>query len=173
MTTIETIKELLELNNINTEQYTTKIINLLISHAKQLCQVNREFTATDYENTFNNEIYITQDYPIKDPAAVEVKLNNKKITPHKITSEGVIYFKNIQNGELEVTYNVGLPDEDIQEYIIPIVVELAKNMEGKNLASISEGGVSLSYDNTGNTQTSLDQLITTLKNKYQHRVVFI
>ena len=173
MDTIETIKELLELNHIDTEPYTTETINILINQAKQLCQLDKETTTTDYEHTFNNQIYITQNYPIKDTTQVETRINNKKITPHKITPEGIIYFKNTQNGELEITYPVGLPEEDIQQYIIPIVIELIKNIENKNLASISEGGISLTYNTANNTQTSLDQLINTLKNKYHHRVAFI
>jgi hypothetical protein len=87
--------------------------------------------------------------------------------------EGVVYFPEKQCGRLLVQYTVGLGTEDMEKYILPITVHLIMEKEGKNISSISEGDISISYDTNNTLNAQVTTLIQELKNKYSGRVCLL
>jgi hypothetical protein len=58
----------------------------------------------------------------------------------------------------------------IEQYIVLVAVQLLKAGAGKNLASINEGDVSISYNTAGADAASLDRLVSDLHGMYGARV---
>jgi hypothetical protein len=92
-----------------------------------------------------------------------------------ITSEGVIKFKRKLSGLLEVSYINGLSVDVMSGYLLLATSQLLKSnpVTGGSIGSITEGDVSVSYDNTGNTMNTLDSVITTIHSMFGARVKMI
>ena len=178
-TTIEILRTLLQANDIHEyDDAQDSVLEAFISEAKML--INEPFcndtTYNDYVEGFTGKKYVTDYYPLKADC-LEVTFNDIDISEHikKITEEGIIYFdKQFNHGTLDVTYVVGLSSEDIENYIIPITLYLIRDKTGRNVSSITEGDVSISYNNsTGGTAMQIDTLINNLKDKYCARLCLL
>ena len=177
MTLTDDIIEILNANGIDTTKYDETRINALYNEALKLIDApfTKTTTHTDYINIFHDNKYITNFYPVLLDDDITIKLNDNIVEPVKVTKEGIIYFKNNMHGVLEVTYNVGIDDDDINNYIIPLIVAMIKNNENRNgISSISEGDISISYNaTTGTVATSIDDIIKNIRNKYAGRLRLI
>lgn len=171
---LETLRNLLEAHGLphTPEEISDNALESLILEAKLLVNEPYMFdnVTEDYEPDFDGETYMTEDYPIH-PESVSLSIDDAAIAPERITKEGIIYLDNIYHGKLSCTYTVGLDGADVENYLLPIVVYMVKDKEGKNVSSIQEGDINISYDTTSNAQISM--LIERLTNKYNGRVVFI
>ena len=167
MSILEDLRGMLTAYQLNND-YSDETLESFILESKLLVGEGFMFDSVeeDYVPDFYDDVYMTDMYPVKD---VTIYLGDEQVTPKRVGSEGIIYLPKRVHGDLTVHYTVGLPDDDVTTYLLPICLQLIKQKEGQNLASISEGDVSISYD-TGNSSQAL---VNQLKNKYTGRVVFI
>lgn len=174
---ISTLRTLIETNKITTT-YTDEQLEAIIQEA--LLLVNAPYTTdttyNDYIHEYDASTYITQYYPLKSIKVLQCTLNEENINDYIVhaTRDGIIYFDRHLRGRLEVTYTVGLDDEDINNYILPIALYLVKDLEGKNINSIQEGDVTVQYNNlSSSTSAGIDALVANLRNRYGARVRLI
>ncbi len=160
-------------NGYNLDDYTDEIINAFIEEAKQL--IGAEFLAekeiTDYKRDFNNNVYVTKFYPVNTTENINITINQEPATVEHSTPGGIIYLDKNYHGTLICTYTTGLNETELLNEIAPIILILIEANAGKNLASISEGDVNISYDNTA--QQNIYNLIENIKNKYSARAELI
>ena len=122
---------------------------------------------TQIEKSFDGETLIVDIFPIRD--IVSLQIDDKLLTSddYQLDSDaGLIYFKENHEGFLELKYNAGLSDSQIELYINPLVHDMVEyeNDTGwtKNATSIHEGDVSISIDTSRGKgaliQKNLDEL---------------
>lgn len=173
MTMIETIQEILSAHEVQ-KDYTTQEIETFILEAKLL--VNAPFMndtiLEEYTKEFSGDVYVTDNYPIKQ--LCELTINGSNITPDKIEENGIIHLSKSYHGKLQIRYIVGLTTDDINNYLIPLVVAVIENKAGMNISSITEGDVSVSYNNnTGANSVTIDSIVNELREKYSAKVVVL
>jgi hypothetical protein len=167
------LRELLQLYGIDDTTYSDEQLELIIRQAR--AYIGEEFveptTHEDYVEHFRGKTYMTSYYPV-DVDSVTVICEEEVVIPNKITSSGLVYFTHHIQGRLTVSYTQELTSTDIRDTILPIAVYMIRDIRGENLSSITEGDVSVSYDNTNTMSTSgmIQNLVTQLRNKYKARV---
>lgn len=172
MTHIETILDILTAHGIT--NYTETTVNTFITEAKLLVNTPHLNDAIfeEYKQNFTGDSLVTMHYPIK--RICELKINGKTITPERVDEDGIIYLEHSHTGKLEIRYIVGLTDEDMNNLMIPLVVALIENREGRNVSSVTEGDVSVSYNNSsGMNSLTIDSLVNELRERYGSRVVLL
>lgn len=172
MTIVTDIQAMLEAHGV-TRTFTTDEIESYILEAKMLCDVplNGE-SYEDYKPSFSGDTYVTQQYPLQ--SVTSITLNGVEVTPEKVTNEGVIYFSSTKQGKLVVQYTVGMSETDISSLLVPLVVALIENKVGLNLSSVTEGDVSVTYNNsTGVSSTTIDSLVEEIRERYSSRVMLL
>lgn len=177
LTDVETLRKLIEAEGISTEDITDETLQTYIDKAINLADIPGG-SKEDYVRRFKGDTYVTDFYPLlplsDDGDIVTLTIDDEQVTPdHVCVDEGIIYLDKPMRGKLTCNYNYGLSDEDVTKYILPIACSLFKDNKGDNVASITEGDISISYDNTSSTSDSTDSLIAELRNKYNARVKFI
>lgn len=174
MTIYDTLRDMLINHGVITE-YTDAQLDNFILEAKLLIDtpfVNNS-QIEEYKTDWTGDVYYTNEYPLIK-SSVTVIINNTVIIPEHVTSDGIIYLDKTYTGDLKCTYTIGLSNEDITNYLLPIVVCLIEDKEGLNIASVGEGDINISYNNaTGYTSKTLDTLIQNLRDKYSARVRLI
>lgn len=171
-TTYTKLRQLLTANGITTT-YTDQELDAFLLEAKLLIGEDWVFPHQykDYVHKWDGDTYVLDYYPVLTGETVTVKVNDvtREDIIDKVTSEGIVYFKHSINGSLEITYTVGLPDEDVVEYLLPITVAVVEDILGRNVASVTEGDVSVSYSSTS-TKSQTESLIGALREKYCARL---
>ncbi len=163
----EDIQEILEANGIT---YTTTQIQAFYNEALKLVNIPllTPTSETDYQHEFQGDTYLTKFCPLLN-GTVNLTIDNKKVTPVYVeTNSGIIHLPREYSGTLRCTYTCGVPSEEVLADLTPIILSLILTGEGKSVASISEGDVSVSYNGglgSGDT-TSLDALVKNVRNKY-------
>ena len=178
MNVIQTLQEMLDAHGITKYDDDPETLNTFLLEAKLMVGASFVFDQeyNDYKENFNGNKYALDYYPLKSSGSLTVLCNDVNITGNirKISEEGIIYFKKTFTGTLDVTYTVGLTDDDLTEYILPITLYLVKDNEGQNISSVTEGDVSISYNNsTGSTSTQIDALVANLRDKYSARMCLL
>ena len=175
MSMLDDLRSLLIAHGIDATGYTDSMLESFIFEAKVLVDAPFMFDTVheDYNPQFRGDVFMTDNYPVIDDEVLRVTIDDLVVTPEHITHEGIIYLDKTYQGKLKCTYNVGLSDDDIQSYLLPICTNMIQIKEGLNPASISEGDVSISYDSNNSYGTQVSQLVQALKNKYSGRVAFI
>lgn len=173
LTVYDNIKQML-INHGITKEYTQAELDNYILEAKVLVDTPfmNDNVMEDYIKEWAGDVYCTKEYPLRNNT-IELTINNTVITPVHVTYDGIIYLDKTYHGDLKCRYTVGLNNDDINSYVVPIVVCLIENIEGSNIASVNEGDVSISYDNSTSTTRTLDNLVNNLRNKYGARVRLI
>ena len=172
MTLVEKIKATLTAQGIT--GITDEQIETYISNAKALVgsSLLEQHQYTDYVQKFNGEVYTTDFYPVLD--IVEFTIDDKPVTLSHISSNGVLYLPYPYMGTLSCTYLVGLPQDEVEDDLLPLVVYMVRDNLGKNVSSVSEGDVSVSYNTGTMTEAaSLDGLVGRLRDKYAAMVRLI
>lgn len=167
------LKQILNGQGIDPTKYTDEQLQGLILQAKTL--INREWatdkTYTDYNRKYNGDIITTDYYPLKTIETITI--NDEEVTPDYYTDDGIIYLPKQYNGTLKCDYTVGLTDDDYINCILPMTTNLILDQQtDKNIASINEGDVSISYNNTTTANTN-DALIENIRNKYAAKIRMI
>jgi hypothetical protein len=173
---ITQLRTLLQNGGIDDTTYTDEQLGQLIQQAVTL--IGEDYVTgtseVEYDYQFNGDMYMTMTYPVI-PDEVMVKLDGVALPEEDIlhiTSEGVIKFKRKLSGLLEVSYINGLSVDVMSGYLLLATSQLLKSnpVTGGSIGSITEGDVSVSYDNTGNTMNTLDSVITTIHSMFGARV---
>ncbi len=173
---INSLKQLLEANGIDSAKYDNNTLQTLISQAKTLINIPEleNKTHDEYNDTFNGKMYVTRYSPININGVV-VLHGDTQINPRKISTAGVIYFETYVHGELEVIYTTGIPDTELDDCLNLIVLYMIQENESKAnggiVNSISEGDVSISYNNSAYGDR-INSYISDLKNRYASAQVF-
>ncbi len=173
MTIDEDIQAILESQGITASN---EQITATISQAKHL--VGMEYflptSRNEFVPDFDDNVYITDFYPVIADSLV-LKLNNVSVTPRHINyDEGIIYLDTDHIGTLEADYQYGYSDDELNSGLLPLVVELFKHNNNYNLASMTEGDVSVSYAVNSNTNgagvNTIDTLVNNIREMYDARV---
>lgn len=170
---VDELRALLELYNIDDSQYTDEQLEMMISQARAC--IGTEYTEAsdheDYVRDFCGDYYLTEYYPI-DIESVRVTIDDERVFPDKITSEGIIYFENEHRGKLSCTYVQDFSSDDIKDVILPVAMYMIRDKNGGNMRSINEGDISITYENDSQLSTSnmIASLVQKLQNKYKARV---
>lgn len=175
MSMVDDLRSMLIAHGIDPTSYDDGMLESLIFEAKLLVDEPFMFDEVneDYEPDFCDDVYMTSNYPVVVDDNFSLTVEGHIVVPDRVSSEGLIYLDKKYHGKLQCTYTVGLSDTDIQQYLLPMVVNMIQEKEGLHLSSITEGDVSIGYDNSTGYGARVGQLIEGLKNKYNGRVVFI
>lgn len=167
------LEQLLKAHNIT--NYTTDQLETYIKQAMMLAEINSIApTEKEYKRHYHDEVFLTSYYPITNPEQMVIQINGEDITPDFVLdTEGIIYFDKMYTGTLYVEYEHGILEEDITNLLVPLAFNLFVDSNGGNLASITEGDISVSYKTDGTVLQSNDDLISRLRGKYEARVKFI
>ena len=173
------LRTLLQSNGIDDTSYDDSQLCQLIQQSVTL--IGEDYVTgsceTEYDYTFNGDMYMTMSYPVVTDE-VQVKLDDVDVPSEDIlhiTSEGVIRFKRDLEGLLEVRYRNGVNDSTMTDFLLLATLHLVKGGASGtgNISSITEGDVNVSYDNTTNSNNSLNGVITTVHGLYGARVRMI
>lgn len=167
------LEQLLKAHNIT--NYTTDQLETYVKQAMMLAEINSIApTEKEYKRHYHDEVFLTSYYPITNPEQMVIQINGEDITPDFVLdTEGIIYFDKMYTGTLYVEYEHGILEEDITNLLVPLAFNLFVDSNGGNLASITEGDISVSYKADGTSLQSNDDLISRLRGKYEARVKFI
>jgi len=176
MTDIEALRQFLQVYNIDDTEYTDEQLSLLISQAGTLIgdEYTQGATHEDYTRKWEGTTYMTDFYPI-DVDSVCVVVDDEEVQPHKITEEGLIYFENHIQGEFVCTYTQAINTATLDKAIMGLVMYMIRDMNDRNLKSINEGDISITYntDSDMSTHSQISNLIQNIRNKYKARVRLI
>lgn len=176
MTLLEELKKILEANGIT--EYTDEQLNAFIDKAKVLVNIPNLTPHEEYDivRDFEGDVYVTSYYPIIDDESLTLLIDDKPITPQLVNYEkGIIFLHNDYEGILTCSYKAGIAEEEINKDLLPIVAQLVQEGAGRNVSSITEGDVTVSYNitNTGVDETSLDALIRNFRAKYDTMIRWV
>lgn len=171
---IHDLESQLKVNGLNSDDYTEEDLTVMLNNAVSV--IGSQYVDGTLERekiTLSEEDSITTlCYPVVVDSVILTLENDPDIMDKVdyITSEGIITFKKPLSGELRVEY-LNCADADIiEQYIVLVALHLLKAGAGKNLASINEGDVSISYNTAGADAASLDRLVSDLHGMYGARV---
>lgn len=84
--------------------------------------------------------------------------------------DGIIYFKEPKTGLFKASYKTGLPKEEYDKYIIPLIYDMLKynltDAWNKDASSIKEGDVSVNYDTSISLGALIQKRLDTLEAKF-------
>lgn len=173
-TTIEQLRETLNVYGVDDSQYTDEQLEVFITQAKEL--VGSEYVEKveheDYVEDICCKRYMTNYYPVVVDSVV-VLVDGVEVTPHKITEDGIIYFDEIVEGEFSCTYNQGISEGEVSSAIVTLSMYLIRDKTGQGtLSSIQEGDLKVTYatDNILSAGNRISQLVNNIRNKYKARV---
>ena len=179
MFNIDEFRTLLKFEGISLDDYTDEELNILINSkitelkgllGLDIIPVHRR----QFNHNFNGDTLRLDFYPVYDIA--EVTLNNCPVRGHDFNVNpdlGIIYFNDIKRGDIEIKYLSGLPDDVLNNSIIPLVREMViyaltynKAGVGDAVSSIKEGDVSINYDTNNGRGSRINSRIADLKSRY-------
>ena len=176
---LTSLRTLLQSNGIDDTMYADSQLCQLIQQSVTL--IGEDYVSgsceTEYDYTFEGDMYMTMSYPVVTDE-VTVKLDGVHVPSEDIlhiTSEGVIRFNRDLEGLLEVKYRNGVNDSTMKEFLMLATLHLIRGGSSGtgNISSIQEGDVNVSYDNTTNSNNSLNGVIQTVHDLYGARVRMI
>lgn len=170
---IHDLESQLKVNGLNSDDYTEEDLTVMLNNAVSVIGSQYVEGTLEHEKiTLSEEDSITTlCYPVVVESVV-LTLDNQDVSDKVdyITNEGIITFKKPLSGELRVEYLNCADGDVLEQYIVLVALHLLKAGAGKNLASITEGDVSISYNTAGADAASLDRLVSDLHGMYGARV---
>lgn len=179
--TPEEISNYLKSKGIQSDTYTTETLSTKISLYKNyllsligLSLDEEEHTITDIdEKIFDDKNYLLPNYPVTE---IEyIKVEDKEINPDKYLIDkenGIIRWKDrtIIGEYLEIKYKTQIKDPSLIGLINTIISDMIyydlNPATDKNLTSIHEGDVSITYNTSNSTGSRINSNINLLKSKY-------
>ena len=172
----EQIQQYLQTQGINIENITneqlTNIYNTYLNYILTTTGITIEPTTNTYTdinyNKFNNINYILPICPVK---VESIKIDNQTISPNTyILNEdhGIIRWKTRQQGDtLTITYTSTPNDETLQligATILDLIYYTLDTNPSKDIKTLKEGDISITYDSDNNTSNKIKTNMETLKN---------
>lgn len=169
MTLLDDLKRLLEAQGIT--EYSDEQLEAFIDKTKVLVNVQNITPHEEYDisRDFEGDVYVTSYYPLIESEPITLTIDEKPIIPTLINYEkGILFLSTEYEGVLTCKYTTGILEEELNKDLLPIVSQLVQEGAGRNVSSITEGDVTVSYNttNTGVDETSLDALIRNFRAKY-------
>lgn len=176
MTLLSDLKQIIEADGIT--QYTDEQLEAFILKAKSLINIPgiTPHIECDVKKDFEGDVYVTEYYPILNDNSFLLQIGDETITPLLIEyDKGIIFLPSTKKGILRCSYTTQICEEEIDNDILPITVEVVRQAAGKDVSSIKEGEVTVSYKNntSQSDNTSLDALIRNFRAKYDTMVRWV
>ena len=177
-------------------RYTDEVLLTLVEQAKSIVgeELLENHVHIDYVPDFSGSSYVTDYYPllltqdetdetdddgiggasVEDEKMLSITINDTPLTTEDIKlirQEGIIYFNQYHNGELTVTYTVGIPSNVVEQSLATITTNLIQTDEGRNITKIKEGDLDITYNN--NSDDTINKVITNLQSMRGARIGFI
>lgn len=174
--TNETILTYLKSKNIDTTnlndplitEYYNTYLNYILTQTGLSLEPETKTINDVLINKFKNKNYLLYDYPIDE--LISVQVDDKEITPTEYyldKTNGILRWKTIPIGEeLQITYTTILEPETISLITATLLDLIYYNLDTnptKNITSLKEGDVSISYDTNNSTSTNIKNNLDKLK----------
>lgn len=174
---IDELKKRLHLAGIDYSSYTDEDIQALIGLAIERIEaetglpIKQPRLITEYEDSFHNKVYETDFYPLQ---CCEIRLDDELIEAHRVDMDrGILYFKPVTPGDLEVKYQIQYTDITVLTGLITniIILNISEDTVHGTWNSIREGEVSVTYGaGSGGLQGKVDKALNDLKGYYKPRL---
>lgn len=174
---VEELKKRLRLAGIDYTSYTDEDLQALIELAIERIEaetglpINQPRLITEYEDSFHNKVYETDFYPLQ---CCEIRLDDELIEAHRVDMDrGILYFKPVTPGDLEVKYQIQYTDITVLTGLITniIILNISEDTVHGTWNSIREGEVSVTYGNSsGGLQEKTNEALNRLKGYYKPRI---
>ena len=175
--TVEDLKKRLHLAGIDYSSYTDEDLQALIELAIERIEaetglpIKQPRLITEYEDSFHNKVYETDFYPLQ---CCEIRLDDELIEAHRVDMDkGILYFKPVNHGDLEVKYQIQYTDITVLTGLITniIILNISEDTVHGTWNSIREGEVSVTYGaGSGGLQGKVDKALNDLKGYYKPRL---
>ena len=175
--TVEDLKKRLHLAGIDYSSYTDEDLQALIELAIERIEaetglpIKQPRLITEYEDSFHNKVYETDFYPLQ---CCEIRLDDELIEAHRVDMDrGILYFKPVTPGDLEVKYQIQYTDITVLTGLITniIILNISEDTVHGTWNSIREGEVSVTYGaGSGGLQGKVDKALNDLKGYYKPRL---
>ena len=175
--TVEDLKKRLHLAGIDYSSYTDEDLQALIELAIERIEaetglpIKQPRLITEYEDSFHNKVYETDFYPLQ---CCEIRLDDELIEAHRVDMDrGILYFKPVTPGDLEVKYQIQYTDTTVLTGLITniIILNISEDTVHGTWNSIREGEVSVTYGaGSGGLQGKVDKALNDLKGYYKPRL---
>lgn len=174
---IDELKKRLHLAGIDYSSYTDEDLQALIELAIERIEaetglpIKQPRLITEYEDSFHNKVYETDFYPLQ---CCEIRLDDELIEAHRVDMDrGILYFKPVTPGDLEVKYQIQYTDITVLTGLITniIILNISEDTVHGTWNSIREGEVSVTYGaGSGGLQGKVDKALNDLKGYYKPRL---
>ena len=174
---IDELKKRLHLAGIDYSSYTDEDLQALIELAIERIEaetglpIKQPRLITEYEDSFHNKVYETDFYPLQ---CCEIRLDDELIEAHRVDmGRGILYFKPVTPGDLEVKYQIQYTDILVLSGLITniIILNISEDTVHGTWNSIREGEVSVTYGaGSGGLQGKVDKALNDLKGYYKPRL---
>ena len=174
---IDELKKRLHLAGIDYSSYTDEDLQALIELAIERIEaetglpIKQPRLITEYEDSFHNKVYETDFYPLQ---CCEIRLDDELIEAHRVDmGRGILYFKPVTPGDLEVKYQIQYTDITVLTGLITniIILNISEDTVHGTWNSIREGEVSVTYGaGSGGLQGKVDKALNDLKGYYKPRL---
>ena len=174
---IDELKKRLHLAGIDYSSYTDEDLQALIELAIERIEaetglpIKQPRLITEYEDSFHNKVYETDFYPLQ---CCEIRLDDELIEAHRVDMDrGILYFKPVTPGDLEVKYQIQYTDTTVLTGLITniIILNISEDTVHGTWNSIREGEVSVTYGaGSGGLQGKVDTALNDLKGYYKPRL---
>lgn len=171
MITEDDIKEILQEYELEDEEYES-LLNSVKSSLSQRLDFPAEPTQfKQIEDDFNNKKLIVDFFPVLEINSLKIDETIIEDVDYEIDNDlGIIYFKNTHQGFLKLEYVAGLTEEQYNQYITPLLLDMMKyNLSDdtfKDVSSMTEGNVSISYDSNLGQGALIQQKISELNGRF-------
>ena len=176
MIDLDELRLLLRLNEIDDSKYTDKDLEHLIDY---YTKVFNSLICFNYHIKRYDDFYpadgsfdslLLNHYPVTK--LITLKIDNKdcaNFIREFNKKSGIIYFNKHFIGDVKVTYRSGWSQEDIDTYIIPLIIDLIiysiKYGGDGVVSSVTEGDVSVSFD-MNSSSIDINQRIKDLNRRF-------
>lgn len=174
---IDELKKRLHLAGIDYSSYTDEDLQALIELAIERIEaetglpIKQPRLITEYEDSFHNKVYETDFYPLQ---CCEIRLDDELIEAHRVDMDrGILYFKPVTPGDLEVKYQIQYTDITVLTGLITniTILNISEDTVHGTWNSIREGEVSVTYGaGSGGLQGKVDKALNDLKGYYKPRL---
>lgn len=180
MLSVEDLKELLTSQGLSNE-YTDIQLQSMIDEALNYIIFAAEIdifpqSHVDIEPRFKGYKHLLNYYPVEKVESITIQ--DKPITEYELDKEiGIIYFPEFHHGMLKIEYSTCMSEEDIKTYVNPVLGKLIlynlNNDPTHDATTYKEGEVSITLDPALTDGAVVNQMINTLKNRFQCKVDLI
>lgn len=184
--TIITVDELKNLLNIKKVKYDltdaelTTLLDFKIKEISGLCGFDIEAVSHTHREYLRGKSVLLNHYPVESVISVNIDRTSIPQTYYTVDFEnGIINLDEKMYGIIIVNYLSKLPNTIILNVVNPLLVDMIQyelenaHNDLSDISSISEGGISVSYNTSSNLSSRIQQRILELKTYHNAKVKVI